>query len=160
MKNVNVTMNFYLDAARLALLGAVMTYAAYSDHKTGEVSNRVWIYGFFGLALTLIALTLTPENLAMSLFSMGATTGLSLLLFYVGGWGGADAKAFIVIAASMPMVPFGLDAPIFLYPLAVLSLSALLSLIGATRQKNVAWLKRQVRFLPYTVPCLIAALFI
>jgi archaeal preflagellin peptidase FlaK len=44
--------------------------------------------------------------------SFGVTTGLALLLFYVGGFGGADSKAFMCIALALPFAPLALFTPL------------------------------------------------
>ena len=43
---------------------------------------------------------------------MGVTVGLAFLLFYAGGFGGADSKAFMCIALALPFAPLTLFTPI------------------------------------------------
>lgn len=44
--------------------------------------------------------------------SFGVTVGLAFLLFYVGGFGGADSKAFMCIALALPFAPLTLFTPL------------------------------------------------
>jgi preflagellin peptidase FlaK len=92
----------------------VLLYASWSDHKTREVSNRVWvIYAPIALALTLSELFLfEPSQLPFYGLSFGVTVGLAFLLFYVGGFGGADSKAFMCIALALPFAPLTLFTPL------------------------------------------------
>lgn len=92
----------------------VLFYASWSDHKTREVSNRVWvIYAPIALALTLSELLLfEPSQLPFYGLSFGVTVGLAFLLFYVGGFGGADSKAFMCIALALPFAPLTLFTPL------------------------------------------------
>jgi len=92
----------------------VLLYASWSDHKTREVSNRVWvIYAPIALALTLSELFLfEPSQLPFYGLSFGVTVGLAFLLFYVGGFGGADSKAFMCISLALPFAPLTLFTPL------------------------------------------------
>ena len=145
---------------RFAPLIIIIGYAALSDRRCGEVANKVWLYTPFGLLLTITSIYLQPETAYPALLSITATTVLALALFYLGGWGGADSKAFLTIAACMPITPFNLKTPIPMYPLAIVFIAAILSFIGGLKQKNTPWMKRQVRFLPYTLPALFIALLV
>jgi preflagellin peptidase FlaK len=86
---------------------AILTYSSWSDYKTREVSNRVWaIYAPIALALSLTQIGLyEPSQLPFYALSFGVTAGLALLLFYAGGFGGADSKALMCIALSLPLLP-------------------------------------------------------
>ncbi len=44
--------------------------------------------------------------------AVGVTFGLALLLFYAGGFGGADSKALMCIALALPFAPLGLVQPL------------------------------------------------
>ena len=92
----------------------VLFYSSWSDYKTREVSNRVWvIYAPLALALTLADLFLfEPSKLLFFGISVGVTVGLALLLFYAGGFGGADSKALMCIALALPFAPLALITPL------------------------------------------------
>jgi len=44
--------------------------------------------------------------------SFGVTAGLAILLFYAGGFGGADSKALMCIALALPFAPLVLFTPV------------------------------------------------
>jgi preflagellin peptidase FlaK len=89
-------------AAQVTLTLVILVYASWSDYKTREVTNRVWvIYAPIALALSLAEL-LIYDPTRLSYFA--------LLLFYSGGFGGADSKALMCIALALPFFPT--DAPL------------------------------------------------
>lgn len=108
-------------------------YASWSDYKTREVSNRVWAaYAPIAIALSLSDLLLfDPSKLELFGVSVGLTVGLAFLLFYSGAFGGADSKALMCIAFSLPFAPVTLFAPVlanslspiaqFVFPLTIFS---------------------------------------
>ena len=102
-------------AAQITLSLGILLYASWSDYKTREVSNRVWvIYAPIALALSLAELLLfEPSQLPFYGLSFGVTAGLALLLFYAGGFGGADSKALMCIALALPFAPLALFMPLF-----------------------------------------------
>jgi archaeal preflagellin peptidase FlaK len=53
-----------------------------------------------------------PSQLPLYALSFGVTAGLALLLFYAGGFGGADSKALICIALALPFAPLALLTPV------------------------------------------------
>ncbi len=63
--------------------------------------------------LTLSELLLfEPAQLPFYALSFGVTAGIALLLFYAGGFGGADSKALMCIALALPFAPITLLSPI------------------------------------------------
>lgn len=140
-------------AARLAVTAAILIYASWSDFKTREVSNRVWvIYAPIALGLSLAEFLLyDPSKLLLFGVSVGLTIGLAFLLFYTGGFGGADSKALMCIAVALPFAPtfftpiFGISPTSqFIFPLTIFSNGVLFAaatgiyMIG----RNVVWHKR------------------
>jgi Flp pilus assembly protein protease CpaA len=143
------------DILRLTLLVIVIAYAAWSDHQTGEVKNKLWIYAPFGLSLTLINCAFNPAQLQFIILSFIATIAISFTLFYLGGWGGADAKAFLTIGAALPVTPFVEPNLMFMYPLNIILISSLLAfIVGRVRHTKTT------RFLPYVFVCLFIALLL
>lgn len=97
---------YIFDAIRIAPLAVLLLIAAQQDRKHGEVQNRIWLYTIIGLPLSIINYTLFyPELLTMAIPSALFSVALALILFYVGGWAGADGKALIMIGLSMPLTP-------------------------------------------------------
>lgn len=124
-------------AAKVAISLAFLIYASWSDYKTREVSNRVWaFYAPIALFLSLSDLLLyEPSKLLLFGLSFALTAGIALLLFYSGGFGGADSKALICIALALPFSTEKLFMPIFasgvsplaqnIFPLTIFSNSVL-----------------------------------
>jgi preflagellin peptidase FlaK len=101
-------------AAKVALSLTFLIYASWSDHKTREVSNRVWVvYAPLALFLSIAELLLyEPSRLPFFGLSFGITAVLALLLFYSGAFGGADAKALMCIALALPFSVESLFTPL------------------------------------------------
>jgi preflagellin peptidase FlaK len=53
-----------------------------------------------------------PSQLPLYGLSFGVTAGLAFLLFYAGGFGGADSKALMCIALALPFAPLALFTPL------------------------------------------------
>jgi preflagellin peptidase FlaK len=120
-------------AARITLSLGFLIYSSWSDYRTREVNNRVWaLYAPTALALTLAELLLyDPARLPFFGLSFGVTAIIAILLFYTGGFGGADSKALMCIALALPfsvgtllssLVPAG-ESPLAmnLFPLTIFS---------------------------------------
>ena len=107
-------MREIIAAAQITISLLALTYASWSDYKTREVINRVWvIYAPIALALSLAEMLLfEPSQLLFFGLSFGVTAGIALLLFYAGGFGGADSKALMCIALSLPFAPLVLFTPL------------------------------------------------
>lgn len=91
-------------ATQIILSVGFLLYASWSDYKTREVSNRVWaVYAPIALGLSLIELLLYDlPRLPFFGLSFGITAITAILLFYTGGFGGADSKALMCIALALP----------------------------------------------------------
>jgi preflagellin peptidase FlaK len=91
-------------------------YVAWRDIKTRRVPNKTWI-PLAALALLLLvwesirAITgvMDPSEARLfyqgTLVSIGLLIPLSYLFWRIGGFGGADAKAFFIIAVLFPTYP-------------------------------------------------------
>jgi archaeal preflagellin peptidase FlaK len=140
-------------AASVAVTLAVLIYASWRDYKTREVSNKVWaIYAPIALALTLTELLLFEQgNLVLFALSFGVTSAIALLLFYTGGFGGADSKAFMCIALAIPFAPIALFTPIvaaaaspisdIIFPITIFGNSVLFAAASGVYMvlRNVFW---------------------
>jgi preflagellin peptidase FlaK len=95
------------DVARVVLCLVFFIYASWSDWKKREVTNRVWlIMAPLALALTSIQfIVYSPNLLQLFAVSFGITAALSIALFYVSAFGGADAKALMCLALALPVYP-------------------------------------------------------
>ncbi len=124
-------------AAKVTLSLAFLLYASWSDYKTREVSNRVWaFYAPIALFLSLAELLLyEPSKLPLFGLSFGLTVVIAFVLFYSGGFGGADSKALMCIGLALPFSTEALFHPILasevsplaqnIFPLTIFSNSVL-----------------------------------
>ena len=109
-------------------------YASYTDLKSREVSDYVWMVSApIGLLITSIRIYYSGQmiDILFLLISLAFMTFISLVFYYFNFFGGADVKANITIALSIPTPPkfspmlFGTLSPIFNF--TVFSNTALLS---------------------------------
>lgn len=143
-------LNQIIIATRIFVSLCFLFYASWSDFKKREVENRVWIF-FAPLALTLtVAEFLLSADFMWKLvwyaFSFGITSAVSICLFYVGAFGGADAKAFMCIALALPFPPYTTVAsPVF--PLTVFSNSVVLAALSVFYMifRNLLWTHKTKR---------------
>jgi preflagellin peptidase FlaK len=144
-------LNQIFDGARIILCLGFLIYASWRDHKTREVSNKVWtILGPIALVLTALQFFMfAPELLLTYVISFAVTSALALTIFYVGGFGGADAKALMCIALALPVYPNsllpqppGLFSPLF--PLTIFTNSVLLGALSVFYAliRNLLWTTR------------------
>ena len=112
-----VTVSPPADLVRL-LAVPVFGWAAYRDVRTRRVPNRVWLpLAFLGVVLLawdvwrVSAGDVPGGTAARELFfmrvaiSLGMVAPIGYLLYWFGGFGGADAKAVIVLAVLFPTFP-------------------------------------------------------
>lgn len=152
-------MREILEALRVLTSLTLLIYASWSDYKTREVSNRVWIlFAPLGFALTFPTLYLY-ESLNVLFFygiSFGLTSVFAIILFYSGGFGGADAKALMCLALALPFYPENLVTPIsqqispisrMIFPITVFSNAVVLVivLVAYILLRNLYWRKKTGR---------------
>lgn len=108
----------------------MLSYASWRDIETREVSDITWIvFGSFGLLMDAYEVATGRLNLLHTAGPILLSTLLSFLLGYLGLFGGADFKAFVILAVLQPYPP-GLITPALkvtsvIYPLTIFSNSAL-----------------------------------
>jgi len=145
------TLTLMLELVRFIPLLFVIGYAAYSDYKTGEVPNKVWLYTIIGGLLTALetAIFFSIPLLLFNLLVIGFCVGIGFLMFHLGG-GGADSKAFMTIGISAPLFPlWSFLWPIPL-PFVVMFIAAILAVPALINQKSsVPIWQRKLRFLPF-----------
>jgi preflagellin peptidase FlaK len=144
-----------LDAVQLSeylsvsLTLVFLSFAAFSDFKTREVADKVWlIYGPIGLTLTVYRTYAEPSLLLLTGASVGFAFLIAFGLVLFGLAGGADAKALMCLGLTLPLPP-SIVSPILgfvhpFYPVVVLvtgyicSISVALWMLG----KNAVSLAR------------------
>jgi preflagellin peptidase FlaK len=142
--------------ASVAVTLVALIYSSWRDYVCREVSNRVWvIYAPIALALTLTELVLyEPSSLTWYGLSVGVTFAIALLLFYTGGFGGADSKALMCIALALPFAPLTLFRPVIeaaispqsnlIYPITIFSNAVIFAALSGVYMiiRNVTWHKK------------------
>jgi len=149
-------MQIIFDTLRTATALLFLFYASWSDYKTREVSNTVWIvFAPLAFALTFLEIYIyefSELSLQLSLYGMcfGLTAAFAIILFYSGGFGGADAKALMCLALALPFHPENLIKPFFgeaspisqiFFPITIFSNSVLLAAATAIYMllRNIFW---------------------
>src|SRR4030066_238294 len=149
-------MQALFTAANITLSLGFLLYASWSDYKTREVSNRVWvIYAPIALSFSLAGFLLfDPSRLPFFGLSFGVTAAIAILLFYTGGFGGADSKALMCIALALPFSTETLFNPLspggvsplsqILFPLTVFSNGVLFAAATGIYMffYNIVWHRR------------------
>ncbi|MBS7632162.1 prepilin peptidase [Candidatus Bathyarchaeota archaeon] len=106
-------MQVWLSAARTSVALLFLVYSSWRDYQSREVSNKVWIF-FAPLAFIITFLEIYIFDSPMLLFygvCVGLTSAFALIIFYTGGFGGADAKALMCLALALPFYPQPLLTP-------------------------------------------------
>jgi len=145
-------MNQILDGARVLLSLSFLIYASWEDWKKREVSNKVWaVFAPLALLLTFVQFILFAGDLSLYTLSFAVTSGLAIILFYAGAFGGADAKALICLSLALPYYPTELfstfetsaSAVIVspLFPITIFSNSVLLAALTVVYAllRNLLW---------------------
>jgi len=145
-----------LTITRTSLTLVFLLYASFRDYKTREVSNTVWmLFAPLAFALTFLEIYIyefSELSLQLSLYGMcfGLTAAFAIILFYSGGFGGADAKALMCLALALPFHPENLIKPFFaeaspisqtFFPITIFSNSVLLAAATAIYMllRNIFW---------------------
>jgi len=140
------------DAGRTAITLLFLFYASWSDYKTREVSNTIWML-FAPLAFVLTFLEIYIYDFSqLPSYGMcfGLTAAFAIILFYSGGFGGADAKALMCLALALPFYPENLTKPFFrhaspisqtFFPITIFSNSVILAASTAIYMllRNIIW---------------------
>jgi len=148
-------MNQILDGVRVTFCVIVFIYSSWSDYRTREVSNKIWIF-FAPLAFILTLMeSLLQESFEITVYGIcfGLTATFAIILFYSGGFGGADAKALMCLALALPFYPENLPKPLSgeispiaqtFFPITVFSNSVFLAAATAVYifLRNIIWHRR------------------
>ncbi|MEM2128357.1 MAG: A24 family peptidase C-terminal domain-containing protein [Candidatus Methanomethylicaceae archaeon] len=120
-----------LVAIKIMVVGGALLVASVQDVRSREVSDKIWgIAVPVGLMMTLIEAIMTPGYPYMlALLSGIFSVALAFGIYYAGLYGGADAKALAMIAAALPLPPYGFLGASPFFPLTVLGNGIILSLL-------------------------------
>jgi len=144
-----------LDGVRVLLCLVFLIYASWSDFKTREVSNWVWvIFAPIAFILTSLQFFLFSQELLQGyVLSFAVTSALSITLFYAGAFGGADAKAFMCLSLALPFYPADILQPYssdpsplsqMLFTITIFSNAVLLAALSVLyiMARNLSWKQR------------------
>lgn len=99
-------MYYWINYARLFTCLSSLSVASVYDIKTREVPDKIWILSTpISAALTIMSLLYSSriqEAVLQLIVVFTIMFTLSMVLFYLGLFGGADAKALIYLAVAMP----------------------------------------------------------
>ncbi|MBC7112777.1 MAG: prepilin peptidase [Candidatus Methanomethyliales bacterium] len=118
-------------AIKIVLLGGALFVASLQDLKSREISDKVWGVAIpLGLMLTILEIIITPGYpYILALLSGAFSVALAFGIYYLGLYGGADAKALAAIAATFPLPPYGIFGASPFFPVTVLGNGIILSLL-------------------------------
>ena len=99
-------MLLIFDSIRVIAGLGFLLWASYHDYSTREVPNRVWKL-FLPIAITFCILDLYFRGLTIAYavqtaISIVIPSAIFIILFYLGFYGGADAKAMICLSIAIP----------------------------------------------------------
>lgn len=100
-------MQGLIEILKLAACLPFLLYASYADLKSRRVSNRVWKFMIASLSIFVLyeaGYGGSPYIIQLS-FSFLFIFALTYLFFLLGGFGGADAKALIVLSFLISVYP-------------------------------------------------------
>lgn len=104
-----MSMLLMLELVRVFTCLVFLLIASLYDVKSREVPDTVWIiFAPVSSVLTLLSIVLSGRNIWAFLIwtiVIAIMSAFSIALFYLGLFGGADAKALICLAAAMPFQP-------------------------------------------------------
>ena len=107
----------YLTAlAKVLLCAIILSLASFEDWRTREISDIFWfVMGSCGTILTAIEIVMdfSLNRLIVLALSVAACLALGFGLYYVGFFGGADAKCLWCLGVTLPYNPtssLGLNA--------------------------------------------------
>lgn len=101
----------WLLVVKAVIAGAFLTYASWLDWKSRIVPNSVWKFMLAALLpFTLVEFFVVGYDVTFAIVQLVLVVGFTFLLYVAGAFGGADAKALMVLAAVFPVYPsmFGL----------------------------------------------------
>ncbi|VVB56375.1 Preflagellin peptidase [uncultured archaeon] len=125
------------DILKILFCTPFLLYACYSDIKKRRVTNNVWLVMLVGSIFSISYEFSLYKELALRplIISAGFIFILACILFKIGAFGGADAKAIMVMSLIIPTYPvfqtlgyaFPLNKPIYdIFALSILGNAALL----------------------------------
>ncbi|MHC1627689.1 MAG: A24 family peptidase [Candidatus Nezhaarchaeales archaeon] len=107
---------YLIALAKVLLCAIILSLTSFEDWKTREISDVFWfVMGGCGATLTVmeIMVDFSSSRLMILILSVAACLALGFGLYYVGFFGGADAKCLWCLGVTLPYSPtssLGLNA--------------------------------------------------
>jgi len=96
------------------------------DLKERRVSNRLWkLMLLVFIPLDILEYFIEPFNLIFAVFQLAFVFAFCYALYYMGLYGGADAKAIMALAVAYPVYPSFLAFPLLNRGLGMLAFTTL-----------------------------------
>ncbi len=130
-----------MSSLQILISGTMLGIASFFDIRTREISNKLWLAFLpFSTLVTLLTIATDVTQIPLIITSIAITSGIALLIFYLGLYGGADAKALISLAIAHPTASI---PPLYtpMLPLSTLTNSLLLMVLSTPIAliKNIYW---------------------
>ena len=134
-------------------------YACYSDIKTRTVDNKVWLWMLYLLSIFLIY-DMSKLNFDVVLYSIVSIIITFIIvepIRYFGGFGGADAKALLVLSAMFyeyPILRYPFYTPLFDLPnIRLFTFIILVNAVWFTIPFLIyIYIKKDKRPIPFMIP--------
>ncbi len=85
---------------------AIFIKASIHDLKEREVPDELWVLMvILGVILDVVQYFIKPYNILIAILQFIIIFALANFMFYVAGFGGADAKALIALSVMFPVYP-------------------------------------------------------
>lgn len=115
-----------IEPIKILLTLLFLLKACEMDLKERRVPNRLWRNMLLVLIpLNVVEYFMEPFNLVFAAFQLAFVFTLCYALYYLGLYGGADAKAIMVLAAVFPTYPSFLVFPLLNHGLGILAFTTL-----------------------------------
>ncbi len=150
-------------AIRVLISVAVLLYASFKDVKTRTVENTVWKYYFpVALSFTVLDLALNPLLLNAAVLSLCVCVPFFFMLYFAGGFGGADVKALLCLAVALPIYPFSsISLTANFFPLAVLLVACVSALCFSVYTKiKKKWTTKGLPMMVFILVGFLVALYL
>lgn len=107
-----------LSTLKSIIIGIALLIASIQDLKRREIDDKIWLFTIpIGLLLTIVEiLTMPTYPYLLAIVSIIISVTMALSFAYLGLYGGADAKAIITIAFTLPIPP---DGRFLIFPITV-----------------------------------------
>ncbi len=134
-----------LHAVKVAVAFAFLLEASRRDLRERIVSNRLWLYMVAVFTpLNVLEYVIKPFNLVFAVVQFVFIFVFSYLVFWLGLYGGADAKALMCLAFAFPVYPSFLAFPLLGTGMGMFAFSTLANSVIAAPLLVVLMLAKNV----------------